>query len=288
MMPWVESFDQPTTIPEALRLIRRGGRGARFVAGATDLLVQRDRSIRFLIDVTRLRLDYLKRQRGGLAIGATTTMTTLEHSPVIRRLADGILAQAAATCGSVQNRNLATLGGNLANASPAGDTAVPLLVLDAEVVMANLKGRRRLPLDQFFHGLHKTALSGALLVEIFVPASPRGRAAWSFQKMGRVESDISIVNAAVGLGLDKQGRCLWARIAMGAVAPTPLRMYQAEKLLEGKRLDRGIVEEVSEQVSKDVAPITDVRASESYRREMSRVLVRRALLECAAGIGEKP
>lgn len=287
MMPWVASFDRPTTIPAALRLIRRGGRNARFVAGATDLLVQRDRSIRFLVDVTRLRLDYLKRQRGGLTLGATTTMTTLEHSRQIQRLADGILAQAAATCGSVQNRNLATLGGNLANASPAGDTAVPLLVVDAEVVMVGFKGRRRLPLDQFFRGVHKTALNGALLVEIFIPRTPRGRAAWSFQKLGRVESDISVVNAAAGLGLDKQGRCLWARIAMGAVAPTPLRMYQAEKLLEGQRLDRALVEEVSEQVAKDVSPITDVRASESYRREMSRVLVRRALLNCAARMGEK-
>ena len=287
MMPWVESLDRPTTIPEALRLVRRGGRQARFVAGATDLLVQADRSVRYLVDVTRLRLDYIKRQRGGWAIGATTTMATLEHSRVIQRLANGVLALAASTCGSVQNRNLATLGGNLANASPAGDTAVPLLVLDAEVVMAGPKGRRRLPLSQFFRGVRKTALNGALLVEIFIPKLLRAPVAWSFQKLGRVESDISVVNAAVSLALDKQGRCIWVRIAMGAVAPAPVRMVQAEKLLEGKRLDRAVVEEASEQVSKDVSPITDVRASESYRREMSRVLVRRALVECAGRLGVK-
>lgn len=287
MMPWVESFHRPTTIGEALRLMHQGGRRARFVAGATDVLVQADRATRILIDVTRLRLDYIKRQRRGWVIGAATTMGALEQSREIQPLADGILVHAASTCGSLQNRNRATLGGNLANASPAADTAPPLLVLDAEVVFAGLKGRHRLPVSKFFRGVNKTALNRALLVEVFIPLLPRGRAAWSFQKLGRLESDISVVNAAVGLGLDPQGHCQWARIAVGAVAPTPLRMVQAEKLLEGKHLDRALVAEACGRVCQDVRPISDVRSTASYRREMSRVLVRRALLECAERMGHK-
>ncbi len=287
MMPWIESFHRPTTIPEALRLVRRGGRRARFVAGATDVLVQADPSIRILVDVTRLGLDYIKRQRKGWAIGAATPMASLERSKEIQRLADGILARAAATCGSVQNRNMATLGGNLANASPAADTAPPLLVLDAEVVMAGSKGRRRLPLRQFFRGVRKTALNGALLAEVFIPTLPRGRTAWSFHKLTRLASDISVVSAAVGLGLNSKGHCQWARIAVGAVAPTPLRLVEVERLLQGKRLDRALVDEACEHVRQRVRPITDVRSTASYRREMSGVLVRRALLECAERMGHK-
>ena len=287
MMPWIESFQRPTTIPEALQLVRRGGRRTRFVAGATDVLVQADPSTRILVDVTRLKLNYIKRQGKGWAIGAATTMAALEQSKEMQRLADGILAQAAATCGSVQNRNLATIGGNLANASPAADSAPPLLVLDAEVVMVGPKGRRRLPLTKFFRGVRKTALNGALLVEVFIPPLPKGRAAWSFHKLARLASDISVVNAAVGLGLDGKGNCQWARIALGAVAPTPFRLLEVEKRLQGKRLDRALVEQACAQVGEQVRPITDVRSTSSYRREMSGVLVRRALLECAEGMGHK-
>jgi len=226
MMPWIESFQRPTTIPEALQLVRRGGRRTRFVAGATDVLVQADPSTRILVDVTRLKLNYIKRQEKGWAIGAATTMAALEQSKEMQRLADGILAQAAATCGSVQNRNLATIGGNLANASPAADSAPPLLVLDAEVVMVGPKGRRRLPLTKFFRGVRKTALNGALLVEVFIPPLPKGRAAWSFHKLARLASDISVVNAAVGLGLDGKGNCQWARIALGAY-PHPVHWASA-------------------------------------------------------------
>lgn len=261
---------------------RRGGRQARFVAGATDLMLQADRSVRILIDVTRLGLAYIKPQRGGWVIGAATTMSMLEHSAEMGRFADGILARAAAASGSVQIRNVATIGGNLANASPAADLTPPLLALDAQVVIVGQKGRRRLPLSQFFHGVHQTALNGALLAEIFIPPLPKGPSAWSFQKLGRVESDIALVNAAAGLGLSKDGRCLWARIAAGAVAPTPLRMQGVEKLLEGKPLDRALLEEACELVSREAKPVSDVRASALYRSEMIGVLVQRALEDCAA------
>lgn len=287
MMPWLESFHRPTTIAEALRLMRRGGRRARFVAGGTDLLVQADRSIRVLVDVARLRLAYIKSQRGGWTIGAATTLATLEHSKELGRLGNGILARAASAGGSVQTRNRATLGGKLADASPASDLAPALLALDAQVVMAGLKGRRRLSLDEFFLGVHQTALNGALLAEIFIPHRPKGRAAWSFQKLGRVENDIAIVNAATGLGLDKEGGCRWARIAVGGVAPTPLRMRAVEKLLEGKLLDGALLAQAREQVRREVKPVDDVRSSAAYRREMSGVLVRRALAECAARMGHE-
>jgi carbon-monoxide dehydrogenase medium subunit len=283
MFDHIEAFYQPRTIREAVRLLRRGGRQARIVAGGTDLVVERDRSIRFLVDVTRLGLDYIRQDRNGFVIGATSTMAALEHSPIIRALADGILATAASKCGSVQIRNMATVGGNLAGASPAADTAAPLLALDAMVVMVGPRGRRRVLLEKFFTGPRKTLLNGALLVESVIPALPRGRrAGWSYQKLGRIQSDIAVVNVAAGLGLDRAGRCAWARIALGAVAPTPMRAHTAEALLAGQALTQGLLDRVGDAVMQQVRPINDVRASAEYRREMSRVLVRRALAECAA------
>jgi carbon-monoxide dehydrogenase medium subunit len=281
MFDTVEAFYRPGSVREALRLLQNGKNRARVVAGGTDLVVEGDRSIRVLIDITRVGLSYIRRKGKACVIGATTTMATLEHSPAIRALAGGTLARAAATCGSVQIRNMATLGGNLANGSPAADTATPLLALDAEVVLADARGRRKIPLAAFYSGPRKTK---TLIVEVAIPVPPRG-ARWSFQKLGRTEDDISLVNAAAGLQLDSKGRAKWVRIALGSVAPTPIRAVNAEKLLVGRKVDESALAEVCEEAAREVRPITDVRASAEYRREMCRVLVRRALEECAAGTG---
>jgi len=286
MFDQVEAFHRPSSIPEALRLLRSAGRGGRFVAGATDVAVQADRSIRVLIDVTQLGLNYIRRKGQGWAIGAATTMAALENSRAIQSLADGILAKAAATCGSVQNRNMATVGGNLANASPAADTVPPLLALDAVAVLAAARGRRRIPLTEFFVGPNKTVANGALITEIEVPAPPRGeRTGLSFQKLGRLEPDISLVSVAAGLQIDRQGRCRWARIALGAVGPTPLRARRAESLLAGQQLNNSLLDRACDEVAREVRPITDIRASAEHRREMSRVLARRALVECVERAG---
>jgi CO/xanthine dehydrogenase FAD-binding subunit len=281
MFDTVETFYRPGSVREAVRLLQDGKNRARVVAGGTDLVVEGDRSIRCLIDITHAGLSYIRRQGKACVIGATTTMATIENSTTIRALAGGVLARAAATCGSVQIRNMATLGGNLAHGSPAADTATPLLALDAEVVLAGARGRRKIPLTEFYSGRGKTK---ALIVEIAIPALPRG-GRWSFQKLGRTASDISLVNAAAGLQLDSKGRVKWVRIAVGAVAPTPMRAVTAEKLLLGREVDESALAAVCGEVAREARPISDVRASAEYRRETVRVLVRRALEECAAGRG---
>jgi len=289
MFDQLRAFHRPTTVATALRLFdaerRTGGRG-RFVAGGTDLVVQGDRSLRWLVDLTRLPLRYVKPRGAGWAIGATATMSDLERSAALRRFAGGILAEAAGTAGSRQIRNMGTAGGNLANASPACDLAPPLLALDASVVIAGKGARRTVALDRFFKGVHRTALDGGLLVEIVVPAPPKGaRAAWSFQKLGRLQSDIALVNAAVAVVLDGNGRCTRARIALGAVAATPLRARRAEALLVGRAFDAAAVAAAAERAAAETKPVSDVRASADYRREMSRVLVARALTECLERLG---
>lgn len=284
MFDHVQAYYQPGSVPEALRLLRTLGPSSRVVAGATDLAVQAERSTRFLVDITRLGLSYIKPRRDGWAIGATTTMAELEESPKIHALAGGILARAASACGPVQLRNMATLGGNLANASPAADTATPLLVMGARVVSQGPDGKRTATLEDFFAGPARAALRGSLLLEIVVPATKPG-SFWSFQKLGRTESDIALVNAAAGLQLDRAGRCSWARIALGAVAPVPMRTPGAEMIMAGQKLDRRLIKRAAEQAMREARPMTDLRASAEYRRNMCGVLVERALEECARQAG---
>lgn len=287
MFDRVESYHRPRSLAEALRLLRAGGTVARVVAGGTDVIVECDPAIRSLVDINGLGLSYIKRKGNSLALGATTTMAAIEDSPETRALAGGILAQAASTCGSVQVRHSATLGGNLAHASPAADTAPPLLVLDAAVVFAGPTGRRRkVPLGEFFLGPGKNVLGRALLVEVLVPIpGARGRVGWSFQKLGRTETDISLVSVSAGLAIDPKGAVKWARLALGAVAPTPMRALGAEKLLAGRKLAGSLLREACDLAAGEISPVSDVRASADYRREASRVLARRALEACAESAG---
>ena len=283
MFAKVEAFYRPDNVGEVLRLLRKGKGQARLVAGGTDVVVEGDRTVRYLIDLTRAGLSYIHRRGRAWTIGATTTMAELEESPAVQTLAGGLLVRAAATCGSVQIRNMATIGGNLANGSPAADLATPLLALDAAVVVARGRGRRKMPVSDYFAAASAGELHESILVEVVIPEPPAGkRSGWSFQKLGRTALDISLVNVAAGFQLDSGGRVKWARIALGSVAPAPLRITAAEQHMAGRILDQTLIAEACEEVVRDVAPITDTRASADYRREISRVLTGRALEECAA------
>ena len=285
MFEQVEVFYRPTSVREAVRLLASGKGRARLVAGGTDLVVHGDSTVRALIDITHSGLTYIRKQAGVCAIGAATTMAELEASPAIHGLAGGLLARAAATCGSVQIRSVATVGGNIANGSPAADLVTPLLAMDAVVVLADANRRRKLPLAEYMVIRGSKGLRQSLLVEVIVPQPSGRRCGWSFQKLGRTELDISVVNVAAGLQLDRSGRIQWARIALGAVAPTAIRAVATEANLQGRTLNAEAVAEAAEGVMRVVSPITDLRASAAYRREMCRVLTGRALEECAAQAG---
>jgi carbon-monoxide dehydrogenase medium subunit len=286
MFESVEAFYRPANVREALQLLQRGKGRARIVAGCTDVIVEDDRSVRFLIDITHAGLSYVRRRGANWAIGAATTMAELEASIEVGALAGGILARAAATCGSPQIRNMATVGGNMANGSPAADLATPLLALEASAVVADARGRHKMPLAGYLAAARSRELANSLLVEVTFADPPRGsRCGWSFHKFGRTAVDLSIVNVAVGLELDARGRVKWARIALGAVASASIRTPDAEALMVGRALDHALLAEASESVTREVRPITDLRASADYRRELSRVLTGRALEECAAAAG---
>jgi CO/xanthine dehydrogenase FAD-binding subunit len=270
------------TVDEALALL--GGRdGSRPVAGGTDLVVVLADGFaapQLLVDVAGIpALRGVRRSSDGITIGAATTIAEIAG----RSDLPACLCQGARAIGSPQIRNLATVGGNVCNASPCGDTLSPLVALDAAFVLRSRAGSRTVPAEQFFVGPKKTVLvPGELLVEIRIPASRlAGRSA--FRMIGKRNGQvISQVNAAVWLAVEG-GVIREARVAVGSVAPVPLRLKGAEALLAGKTV-RGLdLEPVLVRAAADIAPISDVRASLEYRRLVTGSLLRDALVE-AAGI----
>jgi carbon-monoxide dehydrogenase medium subunit len=202
----------------------------------------------------------------------------------IQRLAHGILARGAAVCGSPNIRNMATLAGNVASALPSADTPPSLLVLDAQVVLVGAQGERIVPLDSFFIGPAKSVRERELIRELRIPL-PENELNGGFYKIGRTAEDISMVNAATTLRI-QAGKITWARLVLGAVAPTPLRVVKAEEALIGRPATEEILQEIAEIVRNDVRPISDQRASADYRRRMSGVAAVRALRQ-AVGLAPK-
>ncbi len=254
---------------------------AKPLAGGTDLLVQNKEGRR--ADETLLSLKRLPTLHGvstaeqGARIGAATKVGRIAADPAIRTTFTA-LAAGANLIGSIQIRNMATIGGNICNASPSADTAPPLLVLDAEAVIEHAGGERVVPLVEFFEGPGRTVLApGELLTAVHVPAPPARTGSAYLRHTPRAWMDIAFVGVAAAITLDDAGRVTRARIALGAVAPTPVRAVNAEQALIGQRLDEELIRQVGELAAGDASPIDDLRASAEYRRHLVRVLTARAL-----------
>lgn len=276
---------KPQTLEEALSLIKKYGDRAKWIAGATDALVmnrQRKISPDLFISLRGIQgLDQIE-SNGMLKIGALVTHRKIEQSETIRK-SFPLLAEASSVLGSVQIRNVATIGGNLCTASPSAETAPPLLVYEAEVRLVSQRGERRLPIGSLFLGPGETALAkDEILTEILLPFPPPNSVG-TYWKLGRRKSmDLAVVNVAVLLTLNADtGVCERARIALGAVAPTPIRAKKAEQVMEGNPLDESIIRKVAEQAREECSPITDIRGSADYRREMVSVLVEEAIKQAS-------
>ncbi len=271
-------YVRPASVEEASRLLAEHGEKARVLAGGTDLMSEKDPALEVLVDISGLDLDYIRSDEKGLHIGARATFSDMAVNPVLDACGHSVLAEAARQMGTPQIRNVATVGGNLCAAVPCADSAVPLLVLDASLKIAGPDGARMLPITDFFLDARKTALAqGELLTEIRVPAHPQPAGA-AFARKGRVAvADLAVVNVAVRIALAEDGVCRDVRIALGAVAPTPMRATRAEEMLEGNKPEEELLVRVAEQASEEIRPISDVRATAAYRKELSRVLMERTL-----------
>lgn len=280
-------FKSPGSIQEACRLL--DATGSRPIAGGTDVIPQM-RDGRFqagtLVDISRIPdLSYVKQINGEIAIGSTTTHTMIVDSPLIRKRAR-FLAEVSGIVGGVQTQNRGTLGGNIANASPAGDTLPVLLALDATLDLVSQSGERSLALADFLRGPGRTAiLSGEIIRQVRFAPLAQGAQSLFLRLGNRKGMLISVVSVALVLELDAAGRVRDCRIALGAVAPTPIRCREAEAILLGRPVDAGLIENAAAAAEAASRPIDDVRASAAYRRHIVRVLVRRGLKQLA-GLGE--
>lgn len=276
-IPQAFEYYRPRSLREALELLN-AIENAKVIAGGTDLVVDlkyRRVTPRALVDVSGLsELKFVKAGDSYVEIGSATTIQELAENGAVRRYLP-LLAEAAELFGSWQIRNLATIGGNLCNASPAADTAPPLLAHDAELELASLSGSRVVPLAKFFAGPKKTVLErGEILRSVRVPVHRR-RAGWSFIKVARTSFDLAKVSVAVLLSLDGN-TVADVRIALGSVAPTPVRARTAEKHITGASFEEAVAL-APELVAREIAPIDDVRSTARYRLEVAKTVVRDAM-----------
>ncbi|HEY7356948.1 MAG TPA: xanthine dehydrogenase family protein subunit M [Ktedonobacterales bacterium] len=289
----IRAYHRPKHIDEAISLLSEPDAGRTVIAGGTDLLVNPRYmvGVREVVDLRDLGLAFISGSEDGAAegmitIGACATMRQVARSPEVQRLASGILARSAAVCASPNIRNMATLGGNTASALPSADTPPTLIALDARVALVGPEGRRVVPLSDYFTGPAQSIRQpGEIIYEFLIPlngSNLRG----GFYKIGRLSDDIAMVNAAATL-LIQDGTIAQARVVLGAVAPTPLRVRAAEAALVGQPPVEEAFQRAADLATEAARPISDQRASADYRRRMSGVATLRALRQ-AAGFAPQP
>lgn len=272
----------PKSLDEALNILHENQNGVRIVAGGSDVIVQlRDGVIKTdrLLNILSLKeLRFVRKDDGRIHIGALATYSDIVHSQLTREHA-WPLVEAARQIGAIQLQNTATIGGNLGNASPAGDSLPPLYALDAVVVTRSTAGSREIPIEKFFLAYRKTALKPDELIEQvhFTPLGEQDRGA--YVKLGLREANaISIVDVATVLrGRSKKDTFAEARVALGAVAPNILRARGCEEALTNKPLNQEILKRAGSLAADDAKPIDDIRGSAQYRKDVVASLVFEAL-----------
>ena len=278
----ITEFDlhQPATLADACALGKRLGERAAYLAGGTELIPdyqRRRESASHLIALGAIpELHGVSRAGDTLRIGALTTIAHLVRSPLVRAHA-GVIVEAAAEIGNVQVRSVATVGGNCCRAVPCADIPPAAIVCGTRLRLMGPEGERTVDADQFFVGARRTVLrAGEVLVELLVPAQPHGSGA-SYQRFAHRRGP-SVAVAAVAARIVLEGEMIaGARVALSAVAPAPLLVARAAALLEGARPSEVLIARAAECCADVALPITDVRGSAAFRRELVRVLARRSL-----------
>ena len=270
----------PQSLSEALKTLGKQAEGVQIIAGGTDLIPRmRSRMIEpsLLVDLRLLGLGGIEMLGDGIHLGASTTHTEVPESELLAEHCPALI-EAAWDIAGPPIRNRGTVGGNLVNASPAADLAPPLLVYDAVIVLAKADTQRDVPLADFFTGPGSTVLAAdEILTEIRIPFAPKNTSS-AFIKLGKRRAmAIAVVSAAARLTLDESGKIPQARIALGSVAPTPIRAVKAEAVLMGQSPSVEVFIEAGNVARTEASPISDIRASGEYRAKMVSVLTRRAL-----------
>jgi len=279
-----EKYFRPRTIPEALKILEEFQGKARLLAGGTDLIPQirnRETEPKVLVDITRISgLGEIKLEEGVIKIGALVTHAQVAESPLIRENALA-LSEGASQLGSPQIRNLGTVAGNVVSGQPGADTTVPLLALDANVKVISKEKEQTIPLTDFFLDTGKTRVDSTreIVTEVFFPALAKNESSVSLRLARRKSLALPILNVSVVVSADaKQKKFNHVKIALGPVAPTPLRAREAEGILTSSPITDGVIKEAARKAAQEANPRTSLlRGSGEYRKEMVKNLVERAI-----------
>ena len=277
-------YYRPSTLEELWPLLEANP-GGRIVAGGTDLMVQMaSRVVRpgVMLSLRAIgELSGVEAEGDAVRIGATTTIAQIAGDRLLGERYP-VLVQAARCLGSPQIRNAATVGGNLCNASPCADTAPPLLVLEAAARLLGPGGQREVPLAVFFQGPGQTCPTENEILSALILPAPAAGARGAFLKKRRVRMDLALASVAVQLTMEGD-TCVSARVAAGSVAPVPLRLQEVERALTGAAVTDDLLQRAGEVARQSVCPITDLRTTEEYRRQIIGVYVKRAVQRAAGG-----
>ena len=276
-------FLEPTDISEAALLLDQHADDAKIIAGGTSVVLMLQQKLiapSVLISLGRVsNYDFIRHDKDGLHIGALTKLRDIERSDVVKKFCPA-LAHTFSVVGNVRVRNQATIGGNLSAADYAADPPAMLTALEARVQVHGPEKKREIPLSEFFLGFYTTALEpDEILTEVIVPALPSSaRAAYHKYTSISAEGRPCVAVGAVA-DFDQNGKCLDLRIAVGAAVETPQRVRDAEAMAHGHALTDELVAAIAEEYARTLDPLTDVRGSAWYRKEMIRVFVKRTLQE---------
>jgi len=273
----------PKTLKEALTMLDKHQDDYKIIAGGQSLLILMRQGLvapEYLIDIYGIpELNYIKSDgKKGLKIGALTTHRDIENSGMVKGVFQ-VLAEMEHRLASIQTRNRGTIGGNICHGDPAGDPAPVLMALGARLKLSNAKRDRIVSMDDFSVDYFETLLEpGEILTEIQLPALPL-RSGAAYTKFNIIESDMATVSVASWIAIDEAGRCQDVRIALGAAAAKPLRVKKAEAVLKDKSVTDALLKKAGVAASEEAEPVTDINASEEYRRDLLKVLVPRVVNE---------
>jgi carbon-monoxide dehydrogenase medium subunit len=280
-------FLEPTDFSEAVSLLDQHADDAKIIAGGTSVVLMLQQKLiapSVLISLGRVpNYEFIRQDEDGLHIGALTKLRDIERSDVVKKFCPA-LAHTFSVVGNVRVRNQATIGGNLSAADYAADPPAMLTALDARVQVQGQEKRHEIPLSEFFLGFYTTALeSNEILAEVIVPALPSSACA-AYHKYTSISAEgRPCVAVGAVADFDSDGKCLDLRIAVGAAVETPQRVKDAEVLVHGHALTDELVAAIADEYSRTLDPLSDVRGSAWYRKEMIRVFVKRALEEVRDG-----
>ena len=284
----IKHYFRPTSLKETIHLLSSHSGSARVLAGGTDLLIQQaiesspEIVVISLRDIEDLR-QIKETAEGDIFVGAMSQHAEVAQSSLVNQYFPA-LAKASHWVGSPSIRSLATIGGNICNASPSADTAPPLLAYNARAIIASPSGEKTIDIEDFFTGPSANILKGGEILKGFLLRPKSGWIA-DYEKIGvRKAMEIAIVNVCVAAEMDEHKLCSGIRIALGAVAPTPVRAKSAETILKGKRVTPDLIQKCADVAVEETKPISDIRASAEYRKKMVHFLVKK-MLSNLAGLG---